>query len=158
MILKQVQVFHIRCVTLSVAFNHPFCFHVLLYMWTLERAEQSLVSQNTYDVSVILVLSKHEVILCGTKSGTLSVWSICSLLEGLSEKRNCSRMLSNCSEGMKNCDNGSAYLQTLDTCFLKNLQYHRTRWRSSKIEAPKQSGNRTICKTANRFWIAAFCW
>jgi hypothetical protein len=119
MILKQVQVFHIRCVTLSVAFNHPFCFHVLLDMWTLERAEHSLISQNTYDVSVILVLSKHEVILCGTNRGTLSVWSIRSLLEGLSEKRNCSRMLSNCSEGMKNCDNGSAYLQTLDTCFLK---------------------------------------
>ena len=97
--------------------------------------------------------------LCGTKSGTLSVWSIRSLLEGLSERRNCSHMLSSCSEGMKNCDNGSAYLQTLDTIFFfETLQYHWTRWRSSKIKAPKQSGNRTICKTANRFWIVAFCW
>ena len=59
--------------------------------------------------------------LCGTKSGTLSVWSIRSLLEGLSERRNCSRMLSNCSEGMTNCDNGSAYLQTLDTIFFLKL-------------------------------------
>ena len=59
--------------------------------------------------------------LCGTKSGTLSVWSIRSLLEGLSERRNCSHMLSSCSEGMKNCDNGSAYLQTLDTIFFLKL-------------------------------------
>lgn len=132
MILKQVQVVHIRCVTLSLACNlvlfSDFTWHGNL------RKSWAVIDQSNSHARQ-------------TWSCTLTVWYVCSLLEGLLEKRNCNHILSNCSKGMaKKNYNGSAYLQTLthfvEISSITELSDEVQRLKLRNNQVSKLSGNR----------------